>query len=176
MCLDDPCLNQLLHLGLQNGDCFFQSGDSHHIYQNTLVKKNFPFPPSLYLFFFFFNHECITKEEPPFFFLSRLWSHELFFNSLHYIHYHHSFKAQLFQMWSGESPSIWLWCVFGVSSSVLKSFLIFWLKLFQTQELIPSPKAREIKNKNKQMGPNQTFKLLYSKGNHLKKKEKKSRE
>lgn len=67
MCLDDPCLNQLLHLGLQNSDCFFQSGDSHHIYQNTLVKKNFPFPPSLYLFFFF-NHECITKEEPHFFF------------------------------------------------------------------------------------------------------------
>lgn len=64
ICLDDPCLNQLLHLGLQNGDYFFQSGDSHHIHQNTLVKKNFPFPPSLYLFFF--SHECITKEEPPF--------------------------------------------------------------------------------------------------------------
>ena len=29
-----------------------------------------------------------------------------------------------------------------------------------------SPKAREIKEKNKQMGPNQVYKLLHSKGNH----------
>ena len=29
-----------------------------------------------------------------------------------------------------------------------------------------SPKTTEIKNKNKQMGSNQTYKLLYSKGNH----------
>ena len=29
-----------------------------------------------------------------------------------------------------------------------------------------SPKAIEIKAKNKQMGPNQTYKLLHSKGNH----------
>ena len=45
--------------------------------------------------------------------------------------------------------------------------------MFQAQELIPSPKARENKNKNKQMGPNQTFKLLYIKGSHLKKKKRK---
>ena len=29
-----------------------------------------------------------------------------------------------------------------------------------------APKAIEIKNKNKQMGPNQMYKLLHSKGNH----------
>ena len=29
-----------------------------------------------------------------------------------------------------------------------------------------APKAVEIKNKNKQMGPNQTYKLLHSKGHH----------
>ena len=29
-----------------------------------------------------------------------------------------------------------------------------------------SPKTIEIKNKNKPMGPNQTYKLLQSKGNH----------
>ena len=149
-----------------------------HIYQNTLVKKSFPFPPSLYLLllFFFFYHEHTSKEEPPFpsslSFLSWLWSHELFSNSLHYIHYHHSFKAQLSQIWPGESPSGWFWCVFVMSSSVLKFFLTFWHKMFQAQELIPSLKARENKNKNKQMGPNKTFKFLYSKGNHLKKKKK----
>ena len=37
-----------------------------------------------------------------------------------------------------------------------------------------SPKAREIKAKNKQMGPNQTYKLLHSKGNHKNKKTKKT--
>ena len=47
--------------------------------------------------------------------------------------------------------------------------------MFQAQELIPSPKARENKNKNKQMGPNQTFKLLYIKGSHLKKKKKRKK-
>ena len=31
-----------------------------------------------------------------------------------------------------------------------------------------SPKAIEIKTKNKQMGPNQTYKILHSKGNHKK--------
>ena len=36
-----------------------------------------------------------------------------------------------------------------------------------------SPKAMEIKAKNKQMGPNQTYKLLHSKGNHKNKKQKK---
>ena len=29
-----------------------------------------------------------------------------------------------------------------------------------------APKAKEIKNNNKEMGPNQIYKLLYSKGNH----------
>ena len=29
-----------------------------------------------------------------------------------------------------------------------------------------SPKATEMKTKKKQMGPNQTYKLLYNKGNH----------
>ena len=48
--------------------------------------------------------------------------------------------------------------------------------MFQAQKLIPSPKARENKNKNKQMGPNQTFKLLYIKGSHLKKKKKERKE
>ena len=32
------------------------------------------------------------------------------------------------------------------------------------------------KNKNKQMGPNQSYKLLYSKGNHKKNKTKKDNE
>ena len=30
----------------------------------------------------------------------------------------------------------------------------------------PPPREMEIKNKNKQMGPNETSKLLHSKGNH----------
>ena len=34
------------------------------------------------------------------------------------------------------------------------------------RRLSQSPKAIEIKNKNKQMGPNQTYKLLHSTENH----------
>ena len=42
--------------------------------------------------------------------------------------------------------------------------------MFQAQKLIPSPKARENKNKNKQMGPNQIYKLLHSKGSNKRKR------
>lgn len=43
--MNDPCLNQLLHLWLQNGTCFSDSVILiTYIILNTSVKKSLPFP------------------------------------------------------------------------------------------------------------------------------------
>ena len=47
---------------------------------------------------------------------------------------------------------------------------ILWHKLYKC--FIRSvPQGNRTKNKNKQMGPNQTYKLMHSKGNHRKRKD-----